>query len=246
MYVKTHVVPQAVRHEEPAVTLGCELGGVALHKAEFAETSEHVLHGSDMHAAVAHARLSQAEGQLIAFIDNLVDLPLACGVAAACRVGAGEVGGVVLVALHARIDHQQLAALKRQLVAVAMEDLAMLGEDGREAHAPAFCEGDALHRAHYRLLHRAELHAAAGCRVHLNAQIGGMVEKHDFLALLDKAKGHKGAHQRERGCRATLLSLTEMLLGLQTGQFGELECVVVPGGRHEMQFFAFYRSRQGR
>ena len=130
-------------------------------------------------------------------------------------------------------------------MAVAVENLAVLGEDGGEADTPALREGQAFHIAHDLLLDAARADAAAGDGVHLEAEVAGGVDARDLALILDEAHLDDGAHQRLGSLGAAGFARAHGLLGPEPEQLGEQQLVVVAGSGQEMHLTALQRRREG-
>ena len=79
-----------------------------------------------MDVKVLHARLGDAEHQVVAFLDDAVDVELALGELAVDGHGAGVVAAVVLDGLGTAVTQHQTATLKGCHRGAAVHDLAVL------------------------------------------------------------------------------------------------------------------------
>ncbi len=105
-------------------------GGLGVHglvgaDREHAEVGEAV--GEDAHAGLVDvleldAGLDQVDAGLLGGVDDVVDLALERGERAVDRDGAGDVGGVEVVALDAHVHQEQLAGLGDAVVADPVQD----------------------------------------------------------------------------------------------------------------------------
>ena len=221
MHVQAHVVAQAVRLEEAGDALGYHLVQVSLYQAQGAEALQHLAGRGQVYFPVGNAGLGQGEGQLVAFIDNLVNLPLFLRELAAGGIGAGEVAGIVLVALHAGVNHHKFAGFNHSGMAVVVQGFSVLGEDGGERNAPALGQRHSFHLTHNFLFDDADLDGIPGGRMHLVAQVAGVVQRFNFDGFFDQALRNDG--------------FDECLGGLAAGrQLLQPEGVEIAAGRQEM------------
>ena len=199
VHVQAHVMAEAVGHEQAGNAEFHHIVHRAFHEAQVAQAFQHQAGGCQMYVAVGHPGLGQAVSQGVAVVDYLIDIPLPGSEFATRRIGAGKVAGIVGVVLRSSVDHHKFAGSYEGVVPVVVEHLAVLGEDGSEAHAPAFRQGDSFHLSHNLLLLAAYAYALAGHGVHLLAQDAGVVEFGNLFRLLDEAHLDYGLDERLRG-----------------------------------------------
>ena len=129
MDIHTHVVAEAVRHEQACHARFYHALDITADDIECAETLKHEGHSLDMHVPVCRSRLGEIESQLVAVAHNLVNIPLLCGELAACRICTCEVGSVMHIVLGTGIDYHQLARFYNLVMQMVMQCLAMLCEN---------------------------------------------------------------------------------------------------------------------
>ena len=154
-----------------------------------------------VHFPVGGAGLGEAEGQFVAFVDNLVDVPLFGSELAGSGIGAGKIRSIMLVALHAGIYDHELAGLNDFVVKVIVQSFTVLGKDGGEGNAPALGQCNAFHLAHDILLYNAQSNAIARYGMHGYTKIAGFVYGFDLYRLLDQAHGDDGLDKGLGRCR---------------------------------------------
>ena len=131
------------------------------------------------------------------------------------------------VVLGARVDHHQPAWLDDVVVAVVVQDLAVLGQDRRKGHAPALCKGTGFHLSHYFLFDDAQADVLAPDGVHLLSEGSRIVKLRDLAFLLDQP-------HRDDSLDQSLRSLGFEFPFRNTQQGGQFHGIVVSGRREEM------------
>ena len=193
-----------------------------MDQSEGGKTVQHAAGGGQVDVAVGGARLGQAERQFVAVADDLVDLALLLRKLAAGRIGAGKVGGIVLIAFGTGVDDHQLARFDDLVMQVVVQGLAVLGQDGRERDAPALGQGYAFHLADDLLFDDARNDAVARDGMHLVTEGAGVVDRGDFNLFLDQSHRDDRLDQRE----GTAVGRAQ--------QFHQFQRIVVAGRRKVM------------
>ena len=129
MDIHTHVVAEAVRHEQTGNSGFYHALDITADDIECAETLKHEGHSLAMHVPVCRSRLGEIECQFVAVAHNLVNIPLLCGELAACRICTCEVGSVMHIVLGTGVDYHQFARLYNLVMQMVMQCLAMLCEN---------------------------------------------------------------------------------------------------------------------
>ena len=187
-----------------------------------------------MHFPVSDAGLRETEGKLIAVVDDLIDVALLRGEPSGDGIGPGEVRGVVLVALHARIHHQEFAGHEHTVVAHPMENLTLLRADRRETPAPSCPLGDPVHDGANVVLVTARTDGAASGLVHFDAQVARLVQSRNLDILLDEAHRDDGLHEGLRGMESASRRHLLRHLRSATRHLADSHKVEVSKGRKEM------------
>ena len=238
MHVKTHVVAQAVRHEQTADSVGNHLVQIALHKAQLTKVVQHVAHCGQVAVAIWYARLCHIESQLVALIYGLIDIPLLGGKLARCRIRTGVIRCIMLVALCTGVYKQQSTRFDKRIVRMAVEYFSVLGEDSGERHTPAIAKGRSFHIAHDLLLHTSYANTLAGNGMHAVAKLCGGIQQLYLAGILHQTHLHDGPHQRLACQRASLLANGEKRIRRHSKQCRQLNGVVVARHGQEVHLAA--------
>ncbi len=204
VYVHAEHVAESVGEEERVGAGCCCLLGIAAHEADLLEPVDDML--ADFHVDVVpfDAGLSQLEGEIMALLDDCVDLALAIGKFAVDRGSAGVVAAVVVISLGAGVDEEQAARLEEAVAGIAMHDLAVLCDDGGEGYHGAKGIGDAIEHAADEMLRDTRCAETHGCGVHLAAYGACVLYLTDLGLALDGAHTDDGLDKLPRGLGALL------------------------------------------
>ena len=235
VHVHAHHVAQSVRQEHGVGAGAHSLLGVAFHQAELLQPVGHQAAYGEVTVHVLHAGLGNVQNQVVAVLDNRIDVELALRVLAADGHRAGIVGTVVIDGLGTAVAQGQTSGLQRAQRRSTVHDLTVLREDGGEAHLSTIAVGDAVHLSGNVFLGDAGLDQTHGRRVHHVADFGGALQFLNFLLRLGRAHFHHGHDEFHRG---SLL----LLRGVQAQQVHDLNLDVVPVGRQEVDGAAFRAS----
>ena len=232
VHVHAHHVAQSVRQEHGVGAGAHSLLGVALHQTELLQPVGHQAAYGEVAVHVLHAGLGNVQDQVVAVFNNRVDVELSLRVLAADGHRACVVGAVVVHGLGTAVAQGQTSGLQRAQRRSTVHDLAVLREDGGEAHLSAVRMGDAVHLSGDVFLGDAGLDQTHGRRVHHVADLGGALQFLNFLLRLGRAHFHHSHDELHRGC---LL----LLRGVQAQQVHYLNLDVVAIGRQEVDGAAF-------
>ena len=235
--IHSHVVSQTVRHEQTGDSQRKHLIHVSAHKIQSLEPLKKMPCGCIVYIPICSSRPGQAVCIFVGALHQVVYLPLPCGELSAARIGAGEVGCIVCVALGTCIDHEKTARSDDLMMRVVVKGLSVLGKDGSERHSPALRKGDSFHTAHDLLLQDSRLASSACLGVHEISQVACLVDLLDLACLLDKTHGHHGLHQflgsmTSAVCRHRC-DLADLVIR-DSRQFGQFRLVIISCRREEV------------
>ena len=168
-------------------TGGNGLVHITLHQAQFLEALGHAAANGHVHVKVLHAGLGNAQCQVMALLDDAVDLQLTLVILARDGHRAGVVAAVELHGLGTAVTQGEPAGLERGHRRIAVHDLAMLREDGGKAHLGAVALGNAVNLAADKFLGHARLDQAHRGGVHQVAHLGGALQFDDLLGRLHRS-----------------------------------------------------------
>ena len=227
VHVHAHHVSQSVRQEEGVRSGGHGLAGVALHQAEFLQARGHQAAHGQVYVHPPDAGTGHFERVIVASLYYRVNVELLLGELPVDGIRARVVRAVVVAVLRAGVAEHEAAALKLVPRRAAVHYLAVLGEDGGEAHHRAIRVGRAVHLSANVFLGQSGPRKAHRRGVHLVAYGAGVLYFGYLLRLLGGAHPHHCADERHRG---RLL----LLVGVYAEQVEQLQLRIIPVRRQEV------------
>ena len=227
VYVHAHHVSEAVLQEH-GVGAGFDgIGGIAFHEAHVLQALGHEAADVEVHVHPLDAGTGLLDDEIVAGLDDAVDVALAGGEASADGGDAGVVAAVVLDGLGTGIAEHEPSCLQGAQAGVAVEDLAVHADDAVERHLAAVAADDAFHESGNVLLGHAGAAGFHGGGVHVVADGHGALYLGNLLGALDGTHVDDGLDERDAGGGARLQ-------GMDAHEVGDLYHGVVAVGGQEV------------
>ena len=133
VYVHTHHVSESVRQEHGVCASCHSLIHVALHQSEFLQALRHKAAYCEVNVHVFHAGTSYVQYVVVTFLHDGVNLELTLCELSVNRERTCVVRAVVVDGLATAVAEHQSSAFQFCHRGIAVHNLAVLAEDGREA-----------------------------------------------------------------------------------------------------------------
>jgi hypothetical protein len=196
VHVEAHQVPDPVREEQRHHAVAYQFGRITAQDPEPDQSVRDSAGGDPLQFQVASAGPDGSDGRGLSAEHDFVEIALGGRVASADRPGAGDVASPAASGLGARVDEQEVAVGKREVMVLVVQHFAVHGDDGIERgrhvarHELGFDRG-----AHYALTD-ARADGSKACRVRCGRRLRGLAQTRNACPVVDQSQLDEGIGQR--------------------------------------------------